>query len=140
MEGLLKMMKPTVETILMVFNKVSRKRQIKHYGEWFAGGDLDYFGQSSYPIACNIIPPDLSAWEFIMPSIHWAIAVHLGPQVYFALGIYELQGRRVQNRPCSGPLVDLWIENAVVDLLGLIGLFSIGSMPPHYLKKKNWLS
>ena len=49
---LLKMMKPTVETILMVFNKVSRKRQIKHYGEWFAGGDLDYFGQSSYPIAC----------------------------------------------------------------------------------------
>ena len=39
-------------TILMLFNKVSRKRQIKHYGEWFAGGDLDYFGQSSYPIAC----------------------------------------------------------------------------------------
>ena len=56
----------------MVFNKVSRKRQIKHYGEWFAGGDLDYFGQSSYPIACNIIFSDLSAWEFIMPSIHWA--------------------------------------------------------------------
>ena len=57
--------------IPMPFNKVSRKRQIKHYGEWFAGGDLDYFGQSSYPIACNIIPSDLSAWEFMMPSIHW---------------------------------------------------------------------
>ena len=38
---------PTVETILMLSNKVSRKRQIKYYGEWFAGGDLDYFGQSS---------------------------------------------------------------------------------------------
>ena len=81
------MMKSGLLTTPMLFNKVSRKRQIKHYGEWFAGGDLDYFGQSSYPIACNIIPPDLSAWEFIMPSIHWAIAVHLGPQVYFALSI-----------------------------------------------------
>ena len=78
----------------MLLNKVSRKRQIKHYGEWFAGGDLDYFGQSSYPIACNIIPPDLSAWEFIMPSIHWAIAVHLGPQVYFALG-FKGEGSKI---------------------------------------------
>ena len=72
----------------MVFNKVSRKRQIKHYGEWFAGGDLDYFGQSSYPIACNIILSDLSAWEFMMCSNHWATVVHLEPQGYFALGKY----------------------------------------------------
>ena len=64
------MMKSALLTTPMLFNKVSRKRQIKHYGEWFAGGDLDYFGQSSYPIACNIIPSDLSAWEFIMSSIH----------------------------------------------------------------------
>ena len=114
------MMKSALLTTPMLFNKVSRKRQIKHYGEWFAGGDLDYFGQSSYPIACNIIPSDLSAWEFMMPSIHWATSAS-GASGLFCIGyIYGLQ-----NRPCSWPLVDLWIENAVVDLLGLIGLFSM---------------
>ena len=102
------MMKSALLTTPMLFNKVSRKRQIKHYGEWFAGGDLDYFGQSSYPIACNIIPPDLSAREFIMPSIHWAIAVHLGPQVYFALGIYtSFKGKGPKIDPVVG---HLWIS------------------------------
>ena len=104
------MMKPTVETILMVFNKVSRKRQIKHYGEWFAGGDLDYFGQSSYPIACNIIPSDLSPWEFMIPSIHWATSAS-GASGLFCIG-YILYGLQ-RGRAKTGPVVALWIENAL---------------------------